>query len=333
MVNIMNDREARELEKPGKALSNLTSGLNFLDLAGRQHLPGGSHGFLSKPGVASSEGVPGFIDVPQLDALLDSSGLDPKWKSMFDGVLRELVRLCDQHNPHSHPPGTDSRELPGSPPAPGLDPKREPEGQPEVGSSPHMVTRDGRRSDLHPDLNLDWRGYNRIDASKNLIDMGGDTDDRAPQLASLFSKQHGMPEISNTYRVNDWDWNQNKRGAPLTQYEATMVGFRTKPGEPLFVPRSGYEIDSEGHQAMVLYKDDDSMTINYTAEGTVAPGYTIHIEGIRARPDLKEGSRVSASDLLGTARGDEVRVSIRDTGTFMDPRVRKDWWQNLDQVG
>ena len=29
---------------------------------------------------------------------------------------------------------------------------------------------------------------------------------------------------------------------------------------------------------------------------------------------------------LGRARGTEVYVAIRDTGSWMDPRVRKDWW-------
>jgi hypothetical protein len=30
---------------------------------------------------------------------------------------------------------------------------------------------------------------------------------------------------------------------------------------------------------------------------------------------------------FGRALGTEIRVAIRDAGTFMDPRSRKDWWQ------
>ena len=30
---------------------------------------------------------------------------------------------------------------------------------------------------------------------------------------------------------------------------------------------------------------------------------------------------------VGRARGNEIQVAIRDTGRFMDPRTRKDWWQ------
>jgi len=33
-----------------------------------------------------------------------------------------------------------------------------------------------------------------------------------------------------------------------------------------------------------------------------------------------------AGQAFGRARDTEIRVSIRDTGRFMDPRVRKDWW-------
>lgn len=30
---------------------------------------------------------------------------------------------------------------------------------------------------------------------------------------------------------------------------------------------------------------------------------------------------------IGTAIGNELGVAIRDTGSLMDPRSRKDWWQ------
>ncbi|MFH1434548.1 MAG: hypothetical protein ABIJ56_02410 [Pseudomonadota bacterium] len=67
-------------------------------------------------------------------------------------------------------------------------------------------------------------------------------------------------------------------------------------------------------------------------------GYTIHIVGICVEPDLlslyeesNDSGRgnlpaLSGDQPLGRARGDQVLVSIRDTGAFMDPRSRKDWW-------
>ena len=30
---------------------------------------------------------------------------------------------------------------------------------------------------------------------------------------------------------------------------------------------------------------------------------------------------------FGVAVGSEIQVAVRDTGTFMDPRSRNDWWQ------
>jgi hypothetical protein len=30
---------------------------------------------------------------------------------------------------------------------------------------------------------------------------------------------------------------------------------------------------------------------------------------------------------LGTSRSDTVLLAMRDKGSFMDPRSRKDWWQ------
>ena len=34
-----------------------------------------------------------------------------------------------------------------------------------------------------------------------------------------------------------------------------------------------------------------------------------------------------AGQAFGHARGGEIGVAIRDWGTFLDPRSRKDWWQ------
>ena len=34
------------------------------------------------------------------------------------------------------------------------------------------------------------------------------------------------------------------------------------------------------------------------------------------------------SDTIGTALSSSVMVAVRDTGSFMDPRSGKDWWQD-----
>ena len=75
------------------------------------------------------------------------------------------------------------------------------------------------------------------------------------------------------------------------------------------------------------------------ANDNVIWGYTIHLEGIATEPSLislyqslndlgrKRLPAVRGGQIVGRARGTEVKVSIRDTGAFLDPRSRKDWWQ------
>ncbi len=68
-------------------------------------------------------------------------------------------------------------------------------------------------------------------------------------------------------------------------------------------------------------------------------GYAIHVEGVCTDPNLlalyeqmnNSGRRhlpaLRAGQAFGRARDKEVQVTIRDTGRFMDTRVRKDWWR------
>ena len=101
--------------------------------------------------------------------------------------------------------------------------------------------------------------------------------------------------------------------------------------------RSGYDI-GDGDTALVLYATDQTLTLKYTRDDNVVSGYTVHVAGVCTEPTLlalyqrldAEG-RASLPALcgdapLGRAIGDEIQVSIRDTGSFMDPRSRKDWW-------
>ncbi len=65
----------------------------------------------------------------------------------------------------------------------------------------------------------------------------------------------------------------------------------------------------------------------------------MHLENVCVEPGLlalyarwnnqgrKQLPALRAGQTIGTARGPEIGVAIRDTGSFMDPRSRKDWWQ------
>ena len=194
-----------------------------------------------------------------------------------------------------------------------------------------------RPAEEHGDLNLALRGYELTDAYKGLVDYGGATDPDAPQLPGLFADDR-VPTFSNLYQVHHWDWECNCRGSLITDPEVTLAGMAVTPGELIHVPTSGYDIGA-GYQVLVLYASQERITLKYTGEDNVVWGYTLHVENVCVEPSLlalyetwNEAGRSSlpalrAGQAFGRARGGEIGVSIRDNGTFLDPRSRKDWWK------
>ena len=188
----------------------------------------------------------------------------------------------------------------------------------------------------HGDLNLKMRGWVDAGGALALVDYAGATDAAAPRLFSIFADDH-EPAIVANFAVRDWDWGAMVPGAPIADWEVTLTALAATPSEVLELPRSGYDI-GQGFGARVLYLDDDSVTLKYTGEDDVVSGYTIHVVGICPDPALRD--RYDADDAAGRvnlpalandqpfarARGPSVLVAIRDTGAFMDPRSRKDWW-------
>ncbi len=234
------------------------------------------------------------------------------------------------------PPPTPSPAPPT--PSPGVDPCAPIPGE-QYGTLPIVGPPTDRPAARHGDLNLALRGYNRTTATRGLIDMAGPTDSRAPQLAGLFADKRS-PLFRNVYRVNHWDWGSNSRGAPITDFKVTLAGLAARPGETVHVPDAGYGI-GQGYAVLVLYADRNRITLKYTGEDSVVNGYTLHVEGICVEPSLLalyermnaagrgQLPALRAGQAFGRARGDEVQVAIRDTGRFMDPRTRKDWWQGM----
>lgn len=154
----------------------------------------------------------------------------------------------------------------------------------------------------------------------------------------------------------DWNWACNCRGNPITNPPVTLAGFAVAPGEVIRVPSSGYTIGTEllappggvsieenalgeGYEVLVLYASTERVTLKYTREDNVVIGYTLHIENICVEPNLLSlyqywNNRgrgnlpaLRAGQGVGRARSAEIQVAIRDCGSFMDPRSRKDWWQ------
>ncbi len=198
---------------------------------------------------------------------------------------------------------------------------------------PHQVP-----VELNPNINLGAPGYTPTTAYLGLIDMGGDTDPNAPQLDGLFSTPRG-PVFTAAYQVYDWDWENRRPTQPIPQPPVTLIDLAATPGETIHVPDSGYEI-RPGYEVLVLYAEEQRITLHYTDQDTSAWGYTIHLEDICVDPNLlalyqtlhQEGRHelpmLRSGQAFAYARANRVGVAVRDTGALMDPRVRKDWWKN-----
>jgi hypothetical protein len=236
----------------------------------------------------------------------------------------------------------DASPTPTQTPSPTPSPTPDP-ACPSTGQRFDLIPTDGRYSgaspDQSPDLNLTVRGWVTVNEARNLVDYNGGTDSAAPQLFSMFANDR-TPTFSSTHRVYDWDWTNNRRGQALTMWPVTLLGMATTPGEAVRLPRrSGSDIYQGTYYALVVYAEKTRISLHYARNDYIAPGYGLHVENVCVDPSLlslyqqsNAGGRFQLpalrnNQVFGTARGTEVLAAIRDTGTFMDPRSRKDWWQ------
>ena len=191
-------------------------------------------------------------------------------------------------------------------------------------------------AESHADLNLNVRGYAPTDADSALIDLTGGADPGAPQLRWLFGDRR-EPAITGAYQVYGWDWGVNALGPLMGDPEVTLLGLSTTPGETIALPNGGGDLD-EGYHALVLYASPDRVTLKYTRDDNVVAGYTLHIENVCVEPTLlalyqqmNNAERGALPALrpgqpLARATGSEIGIAVRNNGSFLDPRSRKDWW-------
>lgn len=182
-----------------------------------------------------------------------------------------------------------------------------------------------------PGYNLGLLGYEVTEAYRGLVDYAGGEDPNAPQFPYLFGDQR-TPNFPQVYRLH------HGSGEPVTDWPVTMLGMEVALTETLHVPESGYRIDPQGYQVMVIYASEARIAINYT-RGDNLLGYTIYIENVCVEPSLLALYRqldaagrthlpaLRGSEPFGRATSAEIRLVIRDTGSAMDPRSRKDWWR------
>lgn len=193
-------------------------------------------------------------------------------------------------------------------------------------------------AEAHPDHNLVVRGYEYTAEYRGLVDYPHRNDPLSPQLAGLFVEPR-LPRFLDTYQVHDWDWDLMQRGPLITSPPVSALGLETTAGETLHVPDSGYTIGN-GCEVLVIYATTDRITLKYTLEDNVIYGYTLHIDRICVDPSLlalyqacDDAGRaflpaLRPSQPFGRARGDQIVIAIVDTGTFLDPRSRLDWWRD-----
>lgn len=199
----------------------------------------------------------------------------------------------------------------------------------------------------NPDLNLRVRGWIESTAgnlTKGLLaNLSGPTDPVTPPQLTTLLDGATHPAVVSLAQVYDWDWSNNQRGAPLTannstNWGATLIGLSTIGGQAVQVPYSGYDI-GDGYQVIVLFATASSLTLHYSFHDTAADGYVIHLENFSVSQEIldlynqghqggrKELPALAGWQTIGQATGGQLLVAIRDTGTFMDPRSAKDWWQ------
>lgn len=188
-----------------------------------------------------------------------------------------------------------------------------------------------------PDLNLDLRGWATAPGNPplGLVSYNGSPDPSAPQLSGFLG---GLPSFTSPFEVYNWDWSANAKGSLDTMWPVTLLGMGTRPGQEVSVPPSGYAI-GQGYEVLVLYATNHQITLTYTGNDNIVYGYSLHVENICVDPSLQAlydqlnaagRGRLPAlrsGQPFGRANGSEIQVAIRDTGTFMDPRSQRDWWQ------
>ncbi len=196
----------------------------------------------------------------------------------------------------------------------------------------------------HPDLNIiDIRGYVPTQGEKYPVVLGEAGDPKAPQIWKILDR---LPIIDSLYKIYGWDWSTNRKTTPMNENSyapVQMIGLQTTKGEEIKVPDSGYRIGGN-YQVMVIFANNNNITVKYGREDNIGIkfGYAIQISGICVDPNLlnlyNQLNSSGRNDLpaleggktIGTANDTEIKVAVRDTGDFLDPRSKLDWWQGVD---
>jgi hypothetical protein len=206
-----------------------------------------------------------------------------------------------------------------------------------------------------PDINIRMRGpqgspaWEEASFSRDLQDHTGFEDPKAPQLSTLIGEvENHDPKFTYFGKV------KSKSGIGFDSsdslgHEIPGIGsILADPKDIVYSPRQGYELGG-GYSYVVLYATATDIVIHDTAEDSVARGYTIHLFDMKVDQSLldlynqneangrQQLVAIPCHAKLGTVGGaatptppavpigPDMRIIIRDTGSFMDFRY-KDWW-------
>jgi hypothetical protein len=205
-----------------------------------------------------------------------------------------------------------------------------------------------RLSDENADFRLSVLGYEPVTEPLVRVDYNGAADPNAPNFYNIFKPQRDIA-FSATYRRRDWNWNENAPppygtpGGINNDWPVSVLDLTATQGESVFIPRRDVPITTAGpYIAMVLFADEDELTVHYGDRDVVDSGYVVYLTNFCVDPSLvslyraqlSAGKRATgqlpmlrADQLVGTAKQNFVTIAVRDSGPFLDPRSRKDWWQ------
>jgi len=186
------------------------------------------------------------------------------------------------------------------------------------------------------ELNLAYRGYAPTQAALKLIVLGPVVDSKAPQLPGLFADRR-TARMSAAYQRYRWDESCDCPAGTHSPWDVTVLGLAARPAETIHTPDTTIDIGS-GYAYQVMYAGENTITL-YVGRDDDFHGYVVHLDGVCVDPDLlqlyrkldaagrKELPALRAHEAFGQALGGSIKVAVRDSGHFLDPRSRNDWWQ------
>lgn len=191
--------------------------------------------------------------------------------------------------------------------------------------------------ETNPEYNLGYRGYVGVNAPLHLVTYDSNyLEVKAPQFPAMFADNR-VPVFTSAHQRYRWDPLCDCPKDFYSRWPVTVLGMGVSSGETIFTPKSGYDIGG-GYEYIVMYAAPTRATL-HIGDRDNFDGYVIYVEDVCVDSDLlalyralnaagrHELPALRGHQPFGVALGSEIKVAVRDYGSFMDPRSRRDWWQ------